>query len=249
MPSSKGARAAAPNPTAEAPPPPSLAPVPMKSDTLSLAVQVAQPVTIAGVFYGAFPLIVASPITGLQNMLAFVTVLQVVYVLACVPVVATKSKLGRKKIAERGNRPALFSCILSLLLSLLITPFVHLILVLFGGPFLTHVPHTLLCAAHFSVLCCFPLFYAHGVEAPTWLAIGSLGQPLDATYGAFCGGLVGAWLGAVPIPLDWDREWQKWPLTIVCGMYLGVAVGRLVAGCTPLYGKRVVQLDMPVKEE
>lgn len=140
------------------------------------------------------------------------------------------------------------SCILSLLLSLIVTPFIHLILVLFGGPFLSHAAHTLLCAAHFSVLCCFPLFYAHGVEATAWLAIGSLGQPLDETYGAFCGGLVGAWLGAVPIPLDWDREWQKWPVTIVIGMYLGVAAGR-VLGSTVLYGKRAVELDVPVKEE
>lgn len=37
-------------------------------------------------------------------------------------------------------------------------------------------------------------------------------------------------MGAIPIPLDWDREWQKWPVTIVVGMY-GVAVlGKVVGG-------------------
>jgi len=28
------------------------------------------------------------------------------------------------------------------------------------------------------------------------------------TYFGAIGTLVGAWLGAAPIPLDWDREWQ-----------------------------------------
>lgn len=40
------------------------------------------------------------------------------------------------------------------------------------------------------------------------------------------GAVVGAWLGAVPIPLDWDRAWQAWPVTIVTGGYIGWGVGR-----------------------
>jgi len=43
------------------------------------------------------------------------------------------------------------------------------------------------------------------------------------------GACVGAWLGAIPIPLDWDRNWQRWPVTVVVGMYAGVAIGK-VAG-------------------
>ena len=49
---------------------------------------------------------------------------------------------------------------------------------------------------------------------------------------------VGAWLGAVPIPLDWDRDWQAWPVTIVTGAYLGWWVFRL-AGEFLLHGKRI----------
>jgi phosphatidylinositol glycan class F len=64
---------------------------------------------------------------------------------------------------------------------------------------------------------------------------------------------MGAWIGAVPIPLDWcapnsrretcimltnsrDRDWQKWPITIVTGAYVGWAMGKL-AGNTFLRGK------------
>ena len=31
---------------------------------------------------------------------------------------------------------------------------------------------------------------------------------LEWTYWGAIGTFIGAWLGAVPIPLDWDREWQ-----------------------------------------
>lgn len=45
------------------------------------------------------------------------------------------------------------------------------------------------------------------------------------------GTMIGAWSGAVPIPLDWDRAWQAWPVTVVVGAYLGWAGGREVGKC------------------
>lgn len=64
--------------------------------------------------------------------------------------------------------------------------------------------------------------------------------PLDETFGGLVGACLGAWLGAVPIPLDWDREWQKWPVTIVVGTYLGYCLGNQLLG-TVFYGKRFVE--------
>ena len=43
------------------------------------------------------------------------------------------------------------------------------------------------------------------------------------------GACVGAWFGALPIPLDWDRAWQKWPVSVVRGMTLGQLVGATMA--------------------
>lgn len=37
-------------------------------------------------------------------------------------------------------------------------------------------------------------------------------------------------MGAVPIALDWDREWQKWPCTVVWGVVMGWAAGRVLTG-------------------
>lgn len=111
-------------------------------------------------------------------------------------------------------------------------------MILFGAPLLTHVSHTFLCAAHLSLLTSFPLFYVHGVEPAIWLSLASFKAPLDECYGGLLGGFLCAWLGAVPIPLDWDREWQKWPVTILSGIYAGYVVGR-VLGCTVLHGARL----------
>lgn len=139
-----------------------------------------------------------------------------------------------KKVADsRLSQTALLSAILSFILA----PFLHAVMILFGAPLLTHVSHTFLCAAHLSLLSLFPLIYVHGVDPSTWLSLASFKAPLDECFGGLLGAFVGAWLGAVPIPLDWDREWQKWPVTIVTGMYAGYLLGRM-AGGSVLFGKR-----------
>lgn len=116
-------------------------------------------------------------------------------------------------------------------------PILHVLFILFGAPFLTHTSHTFLCCAHFAILAVFPIFYVRGVDAEALQAVLGVSAPLDSTFGGLLGAVVGAWLGAVPIPLDWDREWQKWPVTIVAGTYLGYIVGSRVLG-TVFYGKR-----------
>lgn len=114
----------------------------------------------------------------------------------------------------------------------------YILFVLFGAPFLDHVEHTLLCSAHFSLLALFPIFYSRGVKAETLVAVAGASAPLDETFGGLVGAAAGAWLGAVPIPLDWDREWQKWPVTIVVGMFAGSLLCSSVSG-TLLFGKRL----------
>lgn len=78
----------------------------------------------------------------------------------------------------------------------------------------------------------------HGSDGAKWREIASVYSPIDEVFGASVGCFLGAWLGAVPIPLDWDREWQKWPVTIVTGAYAGYMVGKLAGGWL-LKGKRI----------
>lgn len=68
------------------------------------------------------------------------------------------------------------------------------------------------------------------METEKWRLIAALNIPIDEVFGAAVGGCLGAWFGAVPIPLDWDREWQKWPVTIITGAYIGWAVGKSAGG-------------------
>lgn len=89
-----------------------------------------------------------------------------------------------------------------------------------------------------SSLAIMPLVYVHGVDALRWRDVVAFMSPADEVFGAAVGTMVGAWVGAVPIPLDWDREWQKWPVTIISGAYVGWALGKLVGG-TVLKGKRL----------
>lgn len=41
--------------------------------------------------------------------------------------------------------------------------------------------------------------------------------------------VTGAWLGALVIPLDWDRWWQEWPLSCSFGAIFGAFLGLSLA--------------------
>lgn len=125
------------------------------------------------------------------------------------------------------TQPAFLSLVLTFFLS---APLLYIVVIFFGAPLVSHLPHTGLLALHLALLTTPQLFYVHGLDATTWLRLASLQQPIDEAYGLSLGACVGAWIGAIPIPLDWDREWQKWPVTIVCGMYAGAVLGKVVGG-------------------
>ncbi|KAL1902661.1 Glycosylphosphatidylinositol (GPI) anchor assembly protein [Sporothrix stenoceras] len=145
------------------------------------------------------------------------------------------AKKQRKAARKDGRKPnVIVTTVLSLVLTALATPLVHLVLVLFGAPFLAQTSRTFLCAAHLAVLGLYPVIYTRGTDGMgAWRALASGSQTakqLDAAVGGLWGACAGAWLGAVPIPLDWDRSWQAWPITVVVGIYLGHAVGRTLGG-------------------
>ncbi|KAK3898753.1 Translin [Staphylotrichum tortipilum] len=229
-------------------PPYALRPVQIRQTPLAQAARHALPALLAGVFIVRFRALVADPVSAMASTLPVTAALQVAYAVLCLPVAggsaaARKQKPrpgdgGKKRGAGEGAAgSAVVTALLSLLLTLLVSPFLYAAMVLFGAPFLTHGAHTFLCAAHLAVLALFPLFYVHGVDGAAWAAVGGFGAPLDETFGGLVGGTLGAWLGAVPIPLDWDRDWQRWPVTILCGLYGGYVLGRVIGG-TLAWGKR-----------
>jgi hypothetical protein len=48
--------------------------------------------------------------------------------------------------------------------------------------------------------------------------------------------------------LDWDRDWQAWPIPVVTGAYLGWAVGRILTGDLKLGIGRRIDMSLPSQE-
>ncbi|RYO36498.1 hypothetical protein AA0111_g2814 [Alternaria arborescens] len=224
------------------PPPPI---EPLKNDLARTYTHI-HPLLVLSVYGLKFNALVADPVSTLFSTLPYLAVLQIAFVAVCLPPTGGAPKKPTEKKAkapgkpEQGGNSKLVPAFLSLLLALIAaTPLLTATLVLFGAPVSSHYWHTLLCGAHIALLSTLPLVYVHGVDGETWRQIVALLLPIDEVYGGLIGTVLGAWLGAVPIPLDWDREWQKWPVTIVTGAYIGYAVGKLLGG-TLLKGTKIM---------
>lgn len=85
----------------------------------------------------------------------------------------------------------------------LATPALAVLLVLFGAPVTTHNSETILAAAHMAVLSAMALVYTHGLDRSVWNEVWGIARPADAVWGGALGTGLGAWFGAIPIPLDW----------------------------------------------
>ncbi|KND01475.1 uncharacterized protein SPPG_09103 [Spizellomyces punctatus DAOM BR117] len=106
-----------------------------------------------------------------------------------------------------------------------------LIAVLFGAPVFELVEKTWLAAAYLSVLAVFPTGAALKSNTSAWIRlISSTGRLETAVermvYYPLVMSVVGAWFGGFVIPLDWQRDWQKWPVPIVCGAFFGSFAGH-----------------------
>ncbi|CAK7336337.1 unnamed protein product [Dovyalis caffra] len=53
------------------------------------------------------------------------------------------------------------------------------------------------------------------------------------------GAVIGGWFGAWPMPLDWERPWQEWPICVTYGAMTGYLVGMLAsAGFVLAHGRQ-----------
>lgn len=116
-----------------------------------------------------------------------------------------------------GNKRLKFKyslAVFSLLACLLLSVPVMAIIILFGAPLLELVQETWLLALHCSYLA-YPAVYS--------LFICDFKVGIWKKYLILI--VVGCWVSCVVIPLDWDRDWQAWPIPIVIGGYLGAFIG------------------------
>ncbi|KAI7984879.1 Uncharacterized protein C1450.15 [Camellia lanceoleosa] len=95
-----------------------------------------------------------------------------------------------------------------------------------GIKYFTRTLHWSLLMSLFTVV---PAVSVFGLSWTDWQQIFAHTKPSGSIDYMVClpayGAVIGAWFGAWPMPLDWERPWQEWP---ICVSY-GVIAGYLVA--------------------
>ncbi|ODV89749.1 hypothetical protein CANCADRAFT_143062 [Tortispora caseinolytica NRRL Y-17796] len=188
----------------------------MNSDPL---MSVANGVFVLLLSYGMFLYgLISSPV---NTLLAFL-----------VPLLASQYAFAYDKNAAELVSSTVFSTVL--------LPVFALMIVLLGAPVTALYSETLLTACHISYLVLLPLIINYGVDPKIWKAY--LQLDLQATglsthwqYYSSVGGVVGAYIGAVPISFDWDRDWQRYPITIITGMYIGYGLTKILCPIEALF--------------
>ncbi|XP_063299986.1 phosphatidylinositol-glycan biosynthesis class F protein [Pelobates fuscus] len=107
----------------------------------------------------------------------------------------------------------------------------HAVLFLYGAPLLESVPETFMFSVLLSSFITSRCLFILGPNFHAWVRVFS-------RDGAMCvwdhslqittlGSVLGAWFGAFPIPLDWERPWQVWPISCSLGATMGYVAGLL----------------------
>ncbi|XP_042968321.1 uncharacterized protein C1450.15-like isoform X3 [Carya illinoinensis] len=78
-----------------------------------------------------------------------------------------------------------------------------------------------------------PAVTAFGSSWKDWQRIFVNTKPIESLGFIIClpahGAVIGAWLGAWPMPLDWERPWQEWPICVSYGAMAGYLVATVAS--------------------
>ncbi|CAH2355724.1 glycosylphosphatidylinositol anchor biosynthesis protein 11 [[Candida] railenensis] len=146
-----------------------------------------------------------------------------------------KSKSSNNNNKNNNNTPILL--VGSILISILLSIPLFIVIILFGAPLYGLLTETFLLSVHLSLILFYPILVSYKLDFAQFLQSftpGSGDQIYQQLYKnqlifASIGGVVGAWFGVLPIPLDWDRDWQQWPITILVGGYIGSLLGSILS--------------------
>ncbi|GIY11158.1 phosphatidylinositol-glycan biosynthesis class F protein [Caerostris darwini] len=117
----------------------------------------------------------------------------------------------------------------------------YVISIFFGAPIFENYSETLYFSVLMSVLTVYPLlwYFFFNDSLAGVLKVISDSKFDNSTeshlHSIILWTVIGAWVGAFPIPLDWDRPWQKWPITCCIGASLGNSVIHLIIGFSHVY--------------
>lgn len=111
--------------------------------------------------------------------------------------------------------------------------FFHSVLVLYGAPLIDSALETFSLAVLLTSLTTVRCLCVLGPNVQAWIRVfsrhGAMSVWDTCLQITVACTLVGAWLGAFPIPLDWDRPWQVWPVSCSFGATFGFLTGLIAA--------------------
>lgn len=162
-------------------------------------------------------------------MKGFVTLasLQVVY-----NYILLQNVADSKKSKQNTNGPLLIFG--SMLISVILVVPLYVLLVILGAPFMSYTKETVALCLHLSFLVFNPLLVLYKFDFSHFNLVFVQDKIYNKIFthpvlSASLMAIITAWLGVIPIPLDWDRPWQQWPITLLVGGYLGTLIGSAVS--------------------
>ncbi|KAK4436705.1 Phosphatidylinositol-glycan biosynthesis class F protein [Sesamum alatum] len=130
------------------------------------------------------------------------------------------------------------------LLGLLAGAFVNALgAIVLGAPVgIQHFTKTIHWSLLMSVFTFVPAASVFGSSWTDWHRIFAQTKPLGSTDFMICfpahSAVIGAWFGAWPMPLDWERPWQEWPICVTYGAIFGYLLGLVVSFGFVIYHNR-----------
>ncbi|XP_020209223.1 phosphatidylinositol-glycan biosynthesis class F protein [Cajanus cajan] len=103
-----------------------------------------------------------------------------------------------------------------------------------GAPVtLQYLPKTVNWALMMSMFTTVPASCVLGSSWADWRRIFAQTKPNGSIEYLLClpahGAVIGAWFGAWPMPLDWERPWQEWPISVSYGAIAGYLVALVAS--------------------
>ena len=110
--------------------------------------------------------------------------------------------------------------------------FFFFVAIALGAPLFTKFYETMVFSLMMATFVVLPFFLVFGLDFNVLWKIYITGET-PSNIGHFIrytglGSFAGAWIGAAAIPLDWNRPWQKWPISVFAGGWVGYLVGFIL---------------------
>lgn len=185
------------------------------------------PIHLPIILYGMFYYGITSNVQ--QVMIKGLTTLIMAQIIYGYLIYINVSGDGKKK----KNKDNVFLLLAS---SIIIPMFLSLpvfgIVILMGAPLASHLYETFLLSAHVSLIIFTPIIVLFKLNFSKFTIIV---QKIDlksiwnnSILLSILASIIATWCGVIPIPLDWDRPWQNWPITLLVGSYLGYSIGSFI---------------------